>query len=197
MAGASTLERVIEAEAMALGSELVAIRRAIHRRPELSGDEKQTAALVERELRTAGLEVSVGVGGNGVVGLLRGGADGPTVAYRADMDAVADNELSEIEFRSQVPGAGHLCGHDLHTAIGVGVARVLARIRDRLRGRLVFIFQPAEETLSGAQAMIDDGCCACISRRRSMHCIACRCRWELSRYCPGLACRATTISISS
>lgn len=166
-------EHAIETEAAAMERELVAVRRAIHRRPELAGGERETAALVARLLRQAGLDVTTDVGGHGVVGVLHGRADGPTVAYRADMDAVADDEVSDSEFRSQVPGAGHLCGHDLHTAIGVGAARVLARIRDRMRGHVAFIFQPAEETLSGAQAMIDDGMLSLAAPQEvyALHCV--------------------------
>jgi metal-dependent amidase/aminoacylase/carboxypeptidase family protein len=111
-------------------------------------------------LRAAGLSVSTGVGGHGVVGVVEGAAGtgtGPTLAYRADLDAVAADETSGCEFASQVPGAAHLCGHDLHTAVGVGVARVLARLRNRFAGRVVLLFQPAEETLDGARAMIDAG----------------------------------------
>ncbi|RFU39017.1 M20/M25/M40 family metallo-hydrolase, partial [Actinomadura logoneensis] len=100
----------------------------------------------------AGLEVATGVGGTGVVGVLRGERPGRTVAYRADMDAVPPD--------SQIgggPDPAHVCGHDLHTTIGVGAAEVLARLRRRLRGEVVFLFQPGEEALTGARAMIDAG----------------------------------------
>ncbi len=143
--------------AAGIESEVVALRRAVHQHPELAGDERRTAALVAGRLRAAGLAVSTGVGGHGVVAVLEGAGEGPTLAYRADMDAVADDEVFGGGFSSRVPGAAHLCGHDLHTAIGVGVARVLAAVRERLNGRIVFLFQPAEETLAGARAMIEDG----------------------------------------
>ncbi|MGW2160949.1 M20 metallopeptidase family protein [Nonomuraea sp. NPDC001699] len=123
--------------------DLIELRREIHRHPEPAGQERRTAALVADALRAAGLEVRTGVGGHGVVAVLDAG-DGPAIGYRADMDAVA------------VPGgAEHLCGHDVHTAIGVGVARALAR--EQTSGRTVFFFQPAEETCEGARAMIADG----------------------------------------
>lgn len=140
-----------------LDGDLTALRRDMHRWPELAGGERRTAALVADRLRAEGLAVSVGVGGHGVVAILDGEGGGPTIAYRADMDAVAGSEMFDSDFASQVPGAAHLCGHDIHTAIGVGTAQVLARLRHRLSGRVVFVFQPAEETLDGAQAMIADG----------------------------------------
>jgi metal-dependent amidase/aminoacylase/carboxypeptidase family protein len=140
-----------------LDADLIALRREIHRWPELAGGERQTAAMAAQRLRAAGLSVSTGIGGHGVVAVLDGAGPGPTVAYRADMDAVAADELVETEFASQVPGAAHLCGHDLHTTIGVGVAQVLSRLRHQFDGRVVFVFQPAEETLTGARAMIDAG----------------------------------------
>ncbi|MHC5906781.1 M20 metallopeptidase family protein [Streptomyces sp. S6] len=156
---ASELDQpAIDESAARIDGELVALRRALHRYPELAGDERRTSALVAGRLRAAGLAVTTGVGGHGVVAVLDGGAGpGPTVAYRADMDAVDDDERPGSDFASQVPGAAHLCGHDVHTAIGVGIAEVLARLRERLTGRLVFLFQPAEETLTGARAMLEDG----------------------------------------
>ncbi len=135
---------------------LIELRRDIHRWPELAGGEKRTAALVADRLRAAGLEVTTDVGGHGVVGLLHGDEPGPAVAYRADLDAVSDTETFDSDFRSRVPGAAHLCGHDIHTTIAVGAAEELCRVRPA-RGRVVFVFQPAEENLTGARAMIDDG----------------------------------------
>ncbi|WP_406284905.1 M20 family metallopeptidase [Streptomyces sp. NBC_00209] len=152
---------------MSLDEELIALRREIHRRPELAGEERETAGLVAEQLRAAGLEVTTGVGGHGVVAVLDGSAEGPTIAYRADMDAVdatrnvlpfpRTGRVYDEGFASTVPGVAHLCGHDLHTAIGVGIARTLAASSERVRGRLVFVFQPAEEPLQGARAMLDTG----------------------------------------
>lgn len=149
-----------------LDEELIELRREIHRHPELAGEERETAGLVAAQLRAAGLEVTAGVGGHGVVAVLDGG-DGPTVAYRADMDAVdtrtgvlafpRSERTFDEGFASRVPDVGHLCGHDVHTAVGVGIARTLARDCARLRGRLVFVFQPAEENLQGARAMLETG----------------------------------------
>jgi metal-dependent amidase/aminoacylase/carboxypeptidase family protein len=154
----SALDREAISEiAAGIDEELIELRREIHRHPELAGDEWRTSALVADRLRAAGLVVSTGVGGHGVVAVLDGAGAGPTIAYRADMDAVADDELFDTDFASRIPGAAHLCGHDMHTAIGVGIAQVLARLREQLNGRIVFVFQPAEETLEGARAMIEDG----------------------------------------
>jgi amidohydrolase len=147
----------IDQIAIDFDADLIVLRRDIHRWPELAGDERRTAAAAARLLRAAGLSVSTGIGGHGVVAVLDGAGPGPTVAYRADLDAAAADELADDEFASQVPGVAHLCGHDLHTAIGVGIAQVLSRLRHRFSGRLVFVFQPAEETLDGARAMIEAG----------------------------------------
>lgn len=165
-----------------LAQELIALRREIHRNPELTGEERETAGLVAEQLRGAGLEVTTGVGGHGVVAVLDGSVDGPTVAYRADMDAV-DTQMSVLPFpksdrifdegfSSRVPGAAHLCGHDVHTAVGVGVARSLAQDSDAVRGRLVFVFQPAEENLQGARAMLETGLVQRLAPREfyALHC---------------------------
>jgi metal-dependent amidase/aminoacylase/carboxypeptidase family protein len=150
-------QSVLDVAALEAAPGLVALRRDIHQHPELAGDERRTAALVAQRLRAAGLDVRTGVGGHGVVAVVEGANPGRTIAYRADMDAVPDDERSGLSFASRVPGAAHLCGHDLHTTIGVGVAEVLARRRERLAGRIVLVFQPAEETLEGARAMLDAG----------------------------------------
>ena len=167
---------------MTLDDELIELRREIHRRPELAGEERETAGLVAEQMRAAGLEVTTGVGGHGVVAVLDGSADGPTVAYRADMDAVdatrnvlpfpLSGRVYDEGFASRVPGVAHLCGHDLHTAIGVGVAKQLARSSEQVRGRLVFVFQPAEEPLQGARAMLDTGLVQELAPREfyALHC---------------------------
>ena len=157
----------IDTVAAALDRRLIALRRDLHRHPEAPGQERRTAAVVARELRAAGLDVVTGVGGHGVVGLLEGSRPGRTVAYRADMDAVPPH--------GQLGGDGkvaHVCGHDLHTAVGVGIAQVLARLRARLSGRVMFVFQPAEETLTGAAAMLGDGVFA-RARPTEIHALHC------------------------
>lgn len=147
----------ISAKAEALHPQLVDVRRDIHRYPELSGAESRTAGVVAERLLALGLEVRTGVGGNGVVGILQGGRPGPVVAYRSDMDAVRGNEPPGREYGSTVPGVQHKCGHDVHTAIGLGIASVLSSMREQMPGTVVFLFQPAEETIKGAEAMIRDG----------------------------------------
>jgi amidohydrolase len=165
-----------------LDDELIELRREIHCCPELAGEERETAGLVAEQLRAAGLEVTTGVGGHGVLAVLDGSADGPTVVYRADMDAVdaqhnvyrfpRSGRAFDEGFASRVPGVAHLCGHDLHTAIGVGVARTLAQGPAPVRGRLAFVFQPAEEPLQGARAMLETGLVQRLAPRESyaLHC---------------------------
>src|SRR5689334_9738228 len=165
-----------------LDDELIELRREIHRHPELAGTERRTAGLVAEQLRAAGLEVTTGAGGHGVLAVLDGSADGPTVAYRADMDAVdahrnvlpfpRSDRVFDEGFASRIPGVAHLCGHDLHTAIGVGVARTLAQAAEPVRGRLVFVFQPAEEPLQGARAMLETGLVQQLAPREfyALHC---------------------------
>lgn len=165
-----------------LDEELIALRREIHRRPELAGAERETAGLVAEQLREAGLEVTTGVGGHGVLAVLDGSADGPAVAYRADMDAVdaqtnvlpfpVSDRIFDEGFASRVPGIAHLCGHDLHTAIGVGIARALAARSEPISGRVVFVFQPAEEPLQGARAMLETGLVQRLAPREfyALHC---------------------------
>jgi amidohydrolase len=144
--------RAVDRVASRFDRTLIEVRRDIHRHPEAAGEERRTAAVVAHWLHEAGLTVTTGVGGHGVVGVLSGARPGRTVAYRADMDAVPPKD--------QIDGGttlAHLCGHDIHTTVGIGVAMVLARLRERLAGRVMFVFQPGEEALLGAAAMLADG----------------------------------------
>lgn len=145
------------ADAEALRNELIARRRDFHQHPELAFEEHRTAGIVADELNDLGLEVQTGIGKTGVVGILEGAADGPTVLYRADMDALPILEENETDYVSQHSGVMHACGHDGHTAIALGIAKVLSNHRDSLSGRVKFVFQPAEERGSGAESMIADG----------------------------------------
>jgi amidohydrolase len=136
---------------------LVALRRDFHRHPELSFQEKRTAQIIAERLSAAGLEVKTGIAGTGVVGILRGDKPGKTIAWRADIDALPLTEILDAPFASGTPGVMHACGHDGHTAIAITAAEVLAARRAELPGTVVFIFQPAEELLSGAKPMIEAG----------------------------------------
>ncbi len=144
-------------EAEALQGQLIAWRRDLHQHPELGFEVGRTAGVVARTLGELGCEVRTQVGRSGVVALLHGGRPGPTVMLRADMDALPIQEISDAPYVSCVPGVMHACGHDGHVAIGLGAATLLARHAAELPGRVLFIFQPAEEGDGGAAAMVADG----------------------------------------
>ena len=137
--------------------ELIALRRTIHAHPELAFEEHETAQRVQDFLGRLAIPCRTGIGGTGIVAMLDGGKPGPTIAIRADMDALPMSEPAGLPFASKVTGKMHSCGHDAHTAIALGVAAVLSEQRAQLEGRVMFIFQPAEETLSGARAMLEAG----------------------------------------
>jgi amidohydrolase len=142
--------------------EIIKIRRFIHMNPELGNREYETAKLVAAKLTSLGFEIRSGVAKTGVVGLLRGGQPGPTVAIRADMDALPIQETAGVPFKSLNPGVMHACGHDVHTSIALGVAMVLSNLKEKIRGNIKFIFQPAEEGVpqdeeGGAALMIKEG----------------------------------------
>jgi amidohydrolase len=152
----------IRAAAERLAPAVVAVRRDLHAHPELGNREERTGQLVAERLRDLGLEVRTPVAKTGVVGILRGGRPGGVVALRADMDALPIEEANDLPFRSQVRGVMHACGHDAHTAILLGAAEVLAGLRARLPGTVVFLFQPAEEGApegekGGAALMVEEG----------------------------------------
>ena len=146
----------LKAEVQAAQQELLAIRRHLHAHPELSGNEHQTAALVAGELRKLGWRVQEGVGRTGVLAEL-GPSGGPVVALRVDMDALPVEERTGLPYASLNQGLMHACGHDIHTTVGLGVARILAPLADQLGGTVRLLFQPAEETAQGAAWMVADG----------------------------------------
>jgi amidohydrolase len=140
-----------------LAPELVKLRRDIHAHPELGLQEVRTSKLIAERLESLGIEVRTNVAETGVVGLLRGGKPGKTVALRADMDALTIQEQTGAEYQSQTPGVMHACGHDAHVAILLGVAQVLQERQAEIPGNVKFFFQPAEEGPGGAARMVEEG----------------------------------------
>jgi hippurate hydrolase len=140
-----------------LADDTVALRRAIHRRPELGLQNPETQQLILDALDGLGLEITTGGALSSVVATLRGGAPGPTILLRADSDALPMTEDLQWDHRSQIDGRAHVCGHDAHVAMLVGAARLLADRRSELAGTVRFIFQPGEEGSGGAAFMIDEG----------------------------------------
>ena len=155
---AADLDRQIER----FRPEMIKVRHFIHMNPQLAYRETDAAKVISLNLGKLGIEVQTGVGKTGVVGLLRGAQPGATVAIRAEMDAVPIQEQADVSFKSLNPGIMHATGHDIHTAIVLGVAFVLNEFKDRMKGNVKFIFQPAGEgppegEESGAALMIKEG----------------------------------------
>jgi amidohydrolase len=170
--GQTKLRPEIDKQASAIEDKVIEWRRDIHQNPELGNNEIRTAKKVADHLRALGIEVQEGVAVTGVVGILKGGKPGPTVALRADMDALPVPERADLPFKSTVTaiyngqetGVMHACGHDTHVAILMGVAEVLAGMKNELQGTVKFLFQPAEEgiyqegvTSWGAKQMVEEG----------------------------------------
>src|SRR5436190_383311 len=150
-------EGALLAELESRQGSMIEMRRDLHMHPETAFQEHRTAGIVAERLRAAGLEVRTGLGETGIVGVVRGGQPGPVVLVRPDMDALPVQERNDLPFRSRVDGKMHACGHDGHTAVGIALAEALAARRDALPGAVVFAFQPAEEIVSGARPMIEQG----------------------------------------
>ncbi|HEY8680380.1 MAG TPA: M20 family metallopeptidase [Candidatus Dormibacteraeota bacterium] len=150
------MREILEA-ARSIAEQIVADRRAIHARPELAYNERETAALVEARLAELGIEFSGGIGGTGVIGLMQGARPGRTVLLRADMDALPITEESDSAYASRNLGVMHACGHDGHTAMLLGAARILHERRSHFDGAVKLMFQPAEEGGAGAVKMIEAG----------------------------------------
>lgn len=147
----NTIDRIRE-----YADELTALRRDLHAHPEIGFEEVRTSGIVAEQLEKFGIEVHRGLGKTGVVGVLQGRPGSRRIGLRADMDALPITEETNLPYRSTVPGKMHACGHDGHTTMLIGAARYLAETRD-FDGTAVFVFQPAEEGLGGARAMIADG----------------------------------------
>ncbi len=147
----------ISPEVQVRWNDMVALRRDLHQHPELGFHETRTAGVVAERLRAMGYTVRTGLGKTGVTGFLKCGRPGKTVLLRADIDALPIHEQTGAPYASQRPGAMHACGHDAHTAMALSAAEVLAKEAPTLNGNLFFVFQPAEELLIGAAAMLRDG----------------------------------------
>jgi amidohydrolase len=161
-AASDRAQRIAQA-AEGLRAKLIETRRDLHIHPELSNREERTARVIADRLRLLGFdEIRTNVARHGVVALLKGAKPGPVVALRADMDALPINETIDVPYKSVVPGVKHACGHDAHTAIELGVAEVLSKMRGEIKGSVKFLFQPAEEgpppgEEGGATLMIKEG----------------------------------------
>ena len=162
------MHELLEAAGAVL-DDVVALRRDLHQNPELGLDNPRTQAMVLAALDGLPVDVRTGDGLTSVVADLTGTTDGPTVLLRADTDALPMTEDTDLGFRSAVDGRAHACGHDAHTAMLVGAAKVLAARRDEVAGRVRFMFQPGEEGFAGAQVMIDEGVLDGVDRAFALH----------------------------
>lgn len=144
-------------DAGAMHGELSQLRHQLHAEPEIGLELPRTQQRVMEAIDGLGLELSTGTGTTSVTGVLRGAGDGPTVLLRGDMDALPVQEQSGLDYTSKLDKRMHACGHDLHTTMLVGAARLLSQHRDRLGGDVVFMFQPGEEGYDGARVMVDEG----------------------------------------
>ena len=145
------------AEAREIQSDLESLRRRLHQEPEIGLDLPKTQAKIVAALDGLGLEVTTGKGLSSVTAVLRAGKSEKTVLLRADMDALPVTELADLAYKSQIDGAMHACGHDLHVSMLIGAARLLVKNKSQLNGDVVFMFQPGEEGFDGAGHMIKEG----------------------------------------
>ncbi|OPC51850.1 amidohydrolase [Elizabethkingia anophelis] len=154
---ATSVHQSIQSETDKVFNKLVEIRRDLHENPELAGHEVRTQKVLEKYLINLGLEVQKDLYGHSLIGILQGGKKGKKIAWRADMDALPGNNADKVSFKSKNKDIWHGCGHDVHMAIGLGIAEVLSKYKKELKGTVYFIFQPEEETFVGAKKMIDNG----------------------------------------
>ena len=163
------MEKTLIQEAQELTPALETIFCTLHKHPELGNEETQTSSLIRRRLEDLGIEYAV-MAGTGTAAIIRGGRPGRTIGFRADIDALPITEETGLPYASQTPGVMHACGHDAHAAVLLGLARVLGRNREWLRGEAVFIFQYAEELPpGGAGPMIEAGCLEGVDRIYGLH----------------------------
>lgn len=141
------MDRIIEL-AEKYSNEMIANRRKIHKNPELGGQEVDTSNFIVEELEKLGIEVKRGFAKTGIQGMIYGkNPNGKTIMIRADIDALPMSEENDLEYKSQVDGKMHACGHDVHTAALLGAAKILSQLKDELDGNVKLCFQPAEETV--------------------------------------------------
>jgi amidohydrolase len=148
----------IKRKGMAMKDWLVDIRRDLHMHPELGLEETRTSEVIKKHLDQMGIEYVAYEGQTSVVGIIHGGFPGKTVAIRADMDALPLSEINDVTYKSKTDGVMHACGHDAHVAILIGAARLLNGMKDELYGNVKLLFQPAEESVGGADTMVKAGC---------------------------------------
>ena len=151
------MQTLIDEKVDKINSKIITLRRKIHENPELGLDTFNTATLIAESLRKIGIPYKEGIGKTGIVAVIEAKAPGPCILLRADMDALPLTEVTGLNYASKIEGKMHACGHDLHAAALVGVAEILWVLRDRIKGTYKLMFQPGEETLNGAEAMIADG----------------------------------------
>ncbi|WP_223600939.1 M20 family metallopeptidase [Chryseobacterium sp. GVT01B] len=152
-----SVHQSVQQETDRIFDKLVTIRREFHENPELAGHEKQTQEKIKQYLLDLGLEVKTDIYGYSVVGILKGDQKGKKIAWRSDMDALPNDYPDPETFKSKIKGIQHGCGHDIHMAVGLGIAEVLSKNKKSLKGTVYFIFQPEEETFKGAKEMLDKG----------------------------------------
>lgn len=154
---ANLIHETIKIETDSIFNKLVDIRRDFHENPELAGNEIHTQEKIIKHLRDLGLEVETNIYGHSVVGILKGEKKGKNIAWRADMDALPNDLPDNVDFKSKIKGVQHGCGHDVHMAIALGIAEVLAKNKKYVSGTVYFIFQPEEEKFVGAKNMLNNG----------------------------------------
>ncbi|SHG26927.1 M20 metallopeptidase family protein [Flavobacterium johnsoniae] len=150
------IQESIKLETDKIFDKLVQIRRDFHENPELAGKEKKTQEVVKKYLLDLGLQVETDIYGYGLVGILKSDKKGKNIAWRTDMDALPNDFPDKSDFKSKVKGVQHGCGHDVHLAVALGIAEVLAKHKKSLQGTIYFIFQPEEETFKGAKAIVEN-----------------------------------------
>ena len=159
----------IHPEILSLKKKIIKTRRDFHQHPELSFQEYRTSKIVANQLDSFGISVETNIGKTGVVGTLNGTSTGKTIAFRADMDALPIQETGDAPYKSVNDGIMHACGHDAHTAMLLGAAEALSKIKNQINGAIKFIFQPAEEGYGGAKYMIKDGAIDNVDEIYGMH----------------------------